>query len=246
MLLIASHPDSILAFRGALISAMLDKGIDVHVAAPDLDAESIVCDTLKSMKVTAHKIPMDRHGVSPIADLTLLWHLTKLMRRIQPDILLNYTAKPIIHGRPFKLSQLNGRVALVFFGFTNCPDVCPLAMAKMMQLQASRGAELEDIAYVLISVDGERDTPEVMKKFLAQYSPRFIGLTGEPQSIKPIAKEFSVAFFKGAGAGHNYDVSHSPQVFVMDQAGRLRAEFYNASVEAMTGVTQAMIEEGGP
>lgn len=85
MLLIASHPDSILAFRGALISAMLDKGIDVHVAAPDLDAESIVCDTLKSMKVTAQKIPMDRHGVSPIADLTLLWHLTKLMRRIQPD-----------------------------------------------------------------------------------------------------------------------------------------------------------------
>jgi len=105
MLLIASHPDSILAFRGALISAMFDKGIDVHVAAPDLDAESIVCDTLKGMKVTAHKIPMDRHGVSPTADLALLWHLTKLMRRIQPDVLLNYTAKPIIHG------SLAGRLA---------------------------------------------------------------------------------------------------------------------------------------
>ena len=150
------------------------------------------------------------------------------------------------NGHPFKLSQLNGRVALVFLGFTNCPDVCPLAMAKMMQLQASRGAGLEDIAYVMISVDGERDTPEAMKKFLTQYSPQFIGLTGDPQSIKPIAKEFSVAFFKGAGTGHNYDVSHSPQVFVMDQAGRLRAEFYNASIEAMTGVTQALIEEGGP
>jgi protein SCO1/2 len=139
--------------------------------------------------------------------------------------------------------QLNGRVALVFFGFTNCPDVCPLAMAKMMQLQASRGAEREDIAYIMISVDGERDTPEVMKKFLAQYSLQFIGLTGDSQSIKPIAKEFSVAFFKGAGTVRNYDVSHSPQVFVMDQAGRLRAEFYNASIEAMTGVTQALIEE---
>ena len=147
------------------------------------------------------------------------------------------------NGQPFNLSKLHGRVGLVFFGFTHCPDVCPIAMDKLRQLEALRGAEATDIAYVMISVDGERDTPEVMKKFLAQFSTRFIGLTGDPREIKAIAKRFSVAFFKGAETNNNYSVSHSPQVFVLDQAGQLRAEFYNATIEAMLGVTNALLRE---
>jgi len=95
----------------------------------------------------------------------------------------------------------------------------------------------------MISVDGERDTPEVLKAYLARYSPRFIGLTGTRDKVKPIAAEFSAAFFKGSG--DNYSVSHSPQVFVMDKAGRLRAEFYNASIEAMTDVALALLDEAG-
>jgi len=150
------------------------------------------------------------------------------------------------NGRPFRLSTLHGRITLVFFGFTNCPDVCPIAMNKMRQLEASRSAEATDIAYVMISVDGERDTPEVMKEFLARFSARFIGLTGDPRDIKAIAREFSVAFFKGAETNNNYTISHSPQVFVLDQAGQLRAEFYDATIEAMIGVTNALLKEAEP
>jgi len=146
-------------------------------------------------------------------------------------------------GRPFKLSQLHGRVGLVFFGFTNCPDVCPVVLGRLRQLIESGGSDLDDVAYVMISVDGERDTPEVMKAYLAQFSPQFIGLTGDIADIKPIAAEFSAAFFKGSGTEHGYTVSHSPQVYVVDQAGQLRAEFYNASIEAMIGVTSALLDE---
>lgn len=147
-------------------------------------------------------------------------------------------------GQPFRLSQLHGRVALVFFGFTNCPDVCPMAMQSLRELEAFGGDGLADIDYVLISVDGERDTPEVMKAFLERYSPHFIGLTGEHNDVKALAKEFSAAFFKESANAHGeYSVSHSPQVFVIDKSGRLRAEFYNASVEAMHAVAIALLNE---
>lgn len=148
-------------------------------------------------------------------------------------------------GEPFALERLQGRVALLFFGFSNCPDVCPMAMQRLRELEKSAGFADDEVAYVLISVDGERDTPAVMKAFLAKYSPSFIGLTAEPSVVKPVAAKLRASFFKGAptGQGHGYDVSHSPQVFVVDSEGRLRAEFYNASSQAMASVVSALIQE---
>ncbi len=147
------------------------------------------------------------------------------------------------HGRTFVLSQLRGRVALVFFGFTNCPDVCPMALQRMKQFEEHGGPELDKLAFVMISVDGERDTPAVLEAFLGKISPRFIGVTGETGKLKAMAAEFKAAFFKGAPNGGSYPVSHSPQVFVVDPDGLLRAEFYSASLEAMAGVTHALLEE---
>jgi len=94
-----------------------------------------------------------------------------------------------------------------------------------------------------VSLDGERDSPAVLKEYLSQFSERFIGLAGKLADVKPIAAQFSAAFFRGSVQDGAYTVSYSPQVFVVDQAGQLRAEFYNASVEAMIGVTQALLEE---
>lgn len=149
-------------------------------------------------------------------------------------------------GQPFRLSQFRGKVVLVFFGFTNCPDVCPLGMERMRQLEESGRIDPEEIAYVLISVDGERDSPEAMKEFVHSFSPRFIGLTGDPTKVKPIAKNFSASFFPGnsTGSDDDYSVAHSPQIFVVDPIGQLRAEFYSASVDAMSGVVLAILQEG--
>lgn len=147
------------------------------------------------------------------------------------------------HGEPFRLSSLHGRVSFVLFGFTNCPDVCPLAMQRLRALHRSGELDREDVAYVLISVDGERDTPARLKAFLKEYSDDFIGLTGEPDAVQQIASDFSAAFFKGhADHGGHYDVTHSPQFFLLDEEGRLRAELYSAPLESMVGIANVLIE----
>jgi protein SCO1/2 len=147
-------------------------------------------------------------------------------------------------GEAFGLQQLRGRVTLVFFGFTHCPDVCPMALQRLRQLAQAGGEALAELAYVMISVDGERDSPAVVRDYLAQFSPSFIGLTGDPDRVRALASQFSAAFFKeGAGADGNYEVSHSPQVFVLDRSGQLRAEFYNAGVDAMLAVSRALLDE---
>lgn len=149
------------------------------------------------------------------------------------------------NGASFKLTDLRGKVAFVLFGFTNCPDACPLSMERLRELQHSGLVAADDVAYVMVSVDGERDTPAAMKAFLAKYSSEFIGLTAEPSRVTPIAAQFSAMFFKGARNPHDghYDVAHSPQIFVLDRAGRVRAEVYSASLEAMAGVANALLRE---
>ncbi len=147
-------------------------------------------------------------------------------------------------GEPFRLSSLQGRVTLVFFGFTHCPDVCPLAMEKMRILEESGRLASDDMAYVLISVDGERDSPAVLHEYLQGYSPAFIGLTAAPGVVRDLASDFSVKFFKeNPDAEGNYQLAHSPQTFVLDTQGRLRAELYSASLDAMAGISQALLEQ---
>ena len=82
VMLIASFPESIITFRGALISAMQGQGLSVHVAAPDLRSDSAIRQTLEEKDVVVHDIPLERTGANPLSDLGLLWSLTKLMRRI--------------------------------------------------------------------------------------------------------------------------------------------------------------------
>ena len=147
-------------------------------------------------------------------------------------------------GRAARLHDLRGKVAFVLFGFTNCADVCPLTMERLGQLRDSGGLNAADVAYVMISVDGERDTPPVMKEFLARYPAEFVGLTAPPNRVTPVAEQFAAAFFKGAHTAHGkYDVAHSPQIFVLDAAGNLRAELFGASIESMKAVALALLAE---
>jgi glycosyltransferase involved in cell wall biosynthesis len=98
VLLIASFPESILTFRGALISAMLAHSLNVHVAAPGLPKSSSIRATLEKKGVVVHDIDLARSGTNPLSDLRLLWQLFLLMRRIRPDVVMGYTIKPVIYG----------------------------------------------------------------------------------------------------------------------------------------------------
>lgn len=147
-------------------------------------------------------------------------------------------------GRRRSFSSLRGEPTLIFFGFTHCPDVCPAALTKLKLLHESSGGALKGARVVMISVDGERDTPAVMKKYLASMSPDFVGLTGSPRAVADIAARFSaVAYKEQPGSNGDYAFFHSSQVFLVDRSGRLRASFADASVENMATVTRIVIGE---
>lgn len=97
-MLVASFPDSIVAFRGELILALQAKGLEVHVAAPGIGLETEVGKALKGRGVIAHDIPLSRTGINPISDLRLMWILFALMRRIRPKVVFCYTIKPVVYG----------------------------------------------------------------------------------------------------------------------------------------------------
>ena len=149
-------------------------------------------------------------------------------------------------GKPRSFSSLKGEPALVFFGFTNCPNVCPTALGRLKLLHEARGGALKDARIVLISVDGERDTPARLKSWLAPMSPDFVGLTGDPKSTAKIAAQFAAVFFKEPpGKDGNYNVMHSTQVFAVDKAGRLRASFADAAIDDMATITALLLAEPG-
>ena len=149
-------------------------------------------------------------------------------------------------GRALAFSSLRGQPALVFFGFTHCPSICPTTLARLKSLHASRGGALRSARVVLISVDGDRDSPERLKSYLAALSPDFVGLTGDPKLTSKIAAGFAAVFFREPAAKDgSYNVMHSTQVFAVDKAGRLRATFADASIEDMATITDLLLKEPG-
>jgi len=149
-------------------------------------------------------------------------------------------------GRLRSFASLRGTPLLVFFGFTHCPEICPAALGKLKLVHESNGGALKAARVVMISVDGERDTPAVLKKYLASISPDFVGLTGRPRAVADIAARFSaVAYKEQPDAAGDYGYYHSSQVFLVDAQGRLRASFADASVEDMATVTALVIRDKG-
>lgn len=149
-------------------------------------------------------------------------------------------------GKPRAFSSLRGEPVLVFFGFTHCPNVCPVTLGRLKMLHEFQGGSLKAARVVLVSVDGDRDTPARLKEYLAPLSGDFIGLTGDPKATAKIAAQFAAVFFKEPAAKDGgYNVMHSTQVYAVDKAGELRATFNDASIEDMAKVTALLLAEPG-
>src|SRR5262249_54878145 len=149
-------------------------------------------------------------------------------------------------GKPRAFSSLRGEPVLVFFGFTHCANVCPMTMARLKSLHGAQGGKLKPVRVVMISVDGDRDTPAAMKAYLEPLSRDFIGLTGDPKATAKIAAGFAAVFFKEPAAKDgSYNVMHSTQVFAVDKAGRLRASFGDTSLADMATITAQLLREPG-
>ncbi len=111
-------------------------------------------------------------------------------------------------GETFKLHDLQGKPALLFFGYTNCPDMCPTTMLEWKKVKNSLGTDAGKVAFVFVSVDGARDTPDVVKQFVQGYDSEFIGLTGDEATLRTIAKDFGVYF------NHAHDKESNPEHLV--------------------------------
>jgi protein SCO1/2 len=148
-------------------------------------------------------------------------------------------------GRAFGMRDLRGRTVLLFFGFTNCRNVCPATMQVLKQVRRSLGDESGRLVSVFVSVDGDRDTPAVLREYLAPFSPGVIGLTGESAKVRVLADKLSAVFFKGMPTDDRggYDVEHTSQVYLVDAQGRLRATFYGAGADVIGAATRTLLQE---
>lgn len=126
-------------------------------------------------------------------------------------------------GKPRRLDDFRGKAVVLFFGFASCPDVCPTTLADMAQVMRQLGPEAERVQVLFVTVDPERDTQEVLAKYVPAFDARFLGLRGDLEATRAAAKEFKVYFEKRpAETPGQYSVDHSAQSYVLDPQGRLR------------------------
>jgi cytochrome oxidase Cu insertion factor (SCO1/SenC/PrrC family) len=127
-------------------------------------------------------------------------------------------------GRPFSLSTARGKVVLLSFGYTYCPDVCPLTLTIVSQVMKSLGRRASDVVPIFVSVDPKRDTPKVLAKYVRYFDPRIIALTGDVHQLKAVAARFGVQFaYHGALASDRYTVDHTASLYIIDTNGKLAA-----------------------
>jgi protein SCO1 len=124
------------------------------------------------------------------------------------------------NGKAFSSKQLAGRPYAIFFGFTNCPDVCPTTLLEMSNHLAKLGPDADRLAVVFVTVDPERDTPEQLRTYLSAFDPRIIGLTGSPEQVAAAAKAWKAFHNKIPEDGGSYTVVHSAYVYLMDVDNR--------------------------
>lgn len=118
---------------------------------------------------------------------------------------------------------LRGKPVLLFFGFTNCPHVCPTTLARLAVLMKKLGPDAKDIQVVFVTVDPERDTPEAMKRYTSAFGPWLLGLTGAPDELKHLRESYGVyAAMESSESKGNYNVMHTTVVFAFDKDGKVR------------------------
>ncbi len=130
------------------------------------------------------------------------------------------------NGNAFTLSSIRGKAVVIYFGYTNCPDVCPLVLSKFATTISRMGADADRVAFIFITVDPERDTPEVMKRYLSYYSQKIIGLTGSQEQVNKVLKLYNIYASKQTpDEKGNYLVDHFALVLGADRNHILRIAF---------------------
>ena len=138
------------------------------------------------------------------------------------DYAKDFTLKDV-NGATRSLADFKGKVVVLFFGYAQCPDVCPTTMTEMTQVKKQLGADADKLQVLFVTVDPERDTPEVMKAYMGAFDPGFVALIPTPEELPTLTKDFKVYYKKVEGkTPTSYSMDHSAASFVYDPQGRLR------------------------
>jgi protein SCO1/2 len=152
-----------------------------------------------------------------------------------------------MHGDLFRLSDQRGKAILIFFGYTYCPDICPATVGEVSWVFDQLGLDAADAAFLFITVDPERDTPEVLREYLGKFNPDFIGLRGDEPQLEQIEQAYGV--FSQAeehGEGEPYLVTHTARIFLVDPEGLLRTNYtFGADPEDILADLQFLVEGSG-
>ena len=149
----------------------------------------------------------------------LPWKLTNVTSHM-PDLDFKLVDD---HGKPVTGADYHGKVVLMYFGYTHCPDVCPLTLAQLHVVMQRLGPLADGARILFVSVDPARDTPDVMHAYVNAFDPRAVGLTGEPRAIEALAKRYRSAFTREpAKQDGQYEVSHSSAIYIFDRDGKAR------------------------
>ena len=127
------------------------------------------------------------------------------------------------NGQVRRLSDFAGKVVVLFFGYTQCPDVCPSTLSELAEVKKALGKDGERLQGLFVTVDPERDTPELLKAYMANFDPSFVALRSTPDQLTALAKDYKIYFKKVEGkTPTSYSMDHSAGSYVYDTQGRLR------------------------
>ncbi len=134
-------------------------------------------------------------------------------------------------GHERSLAEFRGKVVLIFFGFTQCPDVCPTALARAVEVRRALGDDGRRLQVIFVTVDPERDTPAVLRAYLQAFDAEFLGLSGDLAQTEATARDFRI-FYQKVPTGSSYTMDHTALSYAFDPAGRLRLAIRHAETAA--------------
>jgi len=152
---------------------------------------------------------------------------------------------PDADGKTRTLADFKGKLVVVFFGYTQCPDVCPTTMAELAEVKRSLGADGAKVQGVFVTVDPERDTPPLLKAYLANFGPDLVGLRGSLEQTRELARQFKVFFAKVPGKTESsYTVDHTAGSYIFDAQGRIRLfTRYGSGAKALSDDLKQLLAE---
>ena len=149
------------------------------------------------------------------------------------------------NGQPRSLKDFAGKVVVLFFGYTQCPDVCPTSMTDLAEVKKLLGADGDKVQGLFVTIDPERDTPEVLKAYMANFDPTFLALYTTPDKLALIAKDYKIYYKKVEGkTPTSYTMDHSAGSYIYDTQGRLRLYTrYGSGAAAMASDIKLLLQK---